>query len=198
MIEFRNFSEEEPYNFFKEYYDLALESEQQSIEAVNISSYDLANKEVNSRYVNLKYIDNKRFIFFSNYGSPKSKQFEKHKQIAATIFWDKINVQIRIKADIKKLSRNNSKKFFKSRSDQKNALAISSNQSSEIKSYEEVVLQYNETLKNSNLRICPEYWGGFCFTPYYFEFWEGHKNRINKRKAYTRLNDKWDSFILQP
>ena len=44
----------------------------------------------------------------------------------------------------------------------------------------------------------PEYWGGFTFTPYYFEFWEGNKNRINKRVAYQFIKNDWKTFILQP
>ena len=44
----------------------------------------------------------------------------------------------------------------------------------------------------------PEYWGGFSFTPYYFEFWEGHKSRVNKRCVYELKNKKWICYILQP
>ena len=81
----------------------------------------------------------------------------------------------------------------------KNAIAISSNQSSKIDSYESVVRNYEEALNmiNENTER-PEYWGGFTFTPYYFEFWEGNKNRINKRVAYQFIKNDWKTFILQP
>ena len=43
--------------------------------------------KLSSRYVNLKVIDNDDFIFFSNYTSPKARDFHYHEQIAATIYW---------------------------------------------------------------------------------------------------------------
>ena len=72
-------------------YDESLKANQQNIEAISISSYSDKNKEVNARYVNLKFVDDKKFIFFSNYLSPKSKEFNNHNQITALIYWNSIN-----------------------------------------------------------------------------------------------------------
>jgi pyridoxine/pyridoxamine 5'-phosphate oxidase len=77
-------------------------------------------------------------------------------------------------------------------------LAISSNQSSVIKSYASVENEYKKTLKNKNLNICPDYWGGYSFTPYYFEFWQGHEFRLNKREAYELNNSQWMHSYLEP
>ena len=54
------------------------------------------------------------------------------------------------------------------------------------------------TLSSENLMKRPDYWGGFSFTPYYFEFWESNEFRLNKRKVFKFAEDKWKSFILQP
>lgn len=198
MIEFKNLPKEKPYRLLKKYYDKALLSEQLFIEGACISSYDPILNEVDSRYVNLKYIHNDKFIFFSNYESPKAKQFEKSNQISVVIFWSNINIQIRIKAKIKKLSIDLSRAHFKKRSPYKNALSIFSKQSSKINSYEELIQGYNSVLKHQILTECPDYWGGYSFTPYYFEFWEGNENRINKRISFEKSNKKWFSNILQP
>ena len=69
------------------------------------------------------------FIFFSNYNSPKAIEFRSHDQISCAIFWSEVNIQIRIKAFIQKTSVSFNNLYFKSRSLEKNALAISSNQS---------------------------------------------------------------------
>ena len=50
----------------------------------------------------------------------------------------------------------------------------------------------------NDLTICPEYWGGFLFKPYYFEFWKGHESRINKREIYKNENNKWIKSFLSP
>ena len=198
MIKFLKQSNDEPYLIFKKKYEEAIQANQPSIEAISISSFDLKSKIVNSRYVNLKFVDNDRFIFFTNYNSPKSNDFQSHKQIAATFFWHATNTQIRIRANIKKTSESFNKKYFKTRSRAKNALAISSNQSQPISTYELIKEKYDNAIKKYNLTKCPEYWGGYEFTPYEIEFWEGNNFRLNKRNLYKKNDTRWDHFILEP
>ena len=198
MINFLNDNLSEPFVRLKEIYDQAITANQGSIEAISISSFDESLSEVNSRYVNLKAVINDEFIFFTNYNSPKSNEFESHNQIAATLYWASINVQIRIKAKIRKTSPEYNQKYFLERSPKKNALAISSSQSKPIDSYESIVKNYKKSLEFDNLEKCPDFWGGYSFTPYYFEFWEGHESRLNKREAYAKNADNWQQCLLQP
>jgi pyridoxamine 5'-phosphate oxidase len=198
MIEFNNLSLEEPYLVFKEKYNESVNARQSNVDAISISSFSTTQDEVNARFVNLKFINNKEFIFFSNYNSAKSKDFSSHPQITALIYWSSINVQIRMKANIKPTLREFNLAYFSERNEKKNALAISSNQSSQIKSYDDIYQNYKKALRTQNLKECPEYWGGYSFTPYYFEFWEGHTSRLNKREVYEIKSDKWEFSILQP
>ena len=198
MITFKNLCEDTPYKIFKKEYENALKNNQESIEAVSISSYSSVTEEVNSRYVNLKFILGKEFIFFTNYHSSKALDFYDHSQISALFYWSSINVQIRIKAKIKKTTNDFNQKYFFDRSEKKNALAISSNQSKPIDSYSQVKENYNKSLKNDDLKKCPEFWGGYSFTPYYFEFWEGHESRINKREVFDKIDGTWKQLYLQP
>ena len=198
MIKFNNISIETPYQIFKQKYEEGLDAQQKNIEAVSISSFSKETNEVNSRFVNLKFINNKEFIFFTNYDSPKSNEFLSHKQITALFFWSNINLQIRLKAYIKKTNTTFNKNYFCERDRTKNALAISSRQSQIISSYQEVIKNYNNSLEFNNLDKCPEYWGGYTFTPFYFEFWEGHSARLNKRNAYQFNKNHWIHTTLQP
>ncbi len=198
MIKFNNLNKEIPFLLFKAKYDKAVDAGQKAIEAISISSFNKEISEVDSRYVNLKFITNDEFIFFSNYNSVKAASFNSHNQIAALVYWPSINVQIRIKAEIKKTSNEFNKKYFFDRSEEKNALAISSNQSKPIDSYNQVKENYNKSLNNDNLKKCPEFWGGYSFTPYYFEFWEGHESRLNKREVYEKSDNSWKHLVLQP
>lgn len=198
MIKFNNLNQSIPYQLLKNKYDEAVDAGQKGIEAISISSFNKEANEVDSRFVNLKFINNDEFIFFSNYESPKAIAFNSHNQIAALIYWSSINVQIRMKAKVKKTSKEFNQKYFFDRSEEKNALAISSNQSNEIVSYNQVKENYNKSLKNDDLKKCPEYWGGYSFTPYYFEFWEGHESRINKREVFQKIDGVWKQSILQP
>ena len=198
MIQFNNLNQSIPYQLLKKKYDDAIDADQKNIEAIAISSFNKRISEVDSRYVNLKFINNDEFIFFSNYDSPKAAAFNSHNQIAASIYWSSINVQIRMKAQIKKTSKEFNQKYFFDRLGEKNALAISSNQSKQIESYSQVKENYNKSLESDDLKKCPEYWGGFSFAPYYFEFWEGHESRINKREVFENTDGIWKHSFLQP
>ena len=67
MIQFNNLSKEPPYLVFKKKYEDSLNANQKNIEAISIASYSTSKKEVNARYVNLKIVEENKFIFFSNY-----------------------------------------------------------------------------------------------------------------------------------
>jgi len=198
MIKFNNLSQEHPYLLFKRLYIESLKAKQKNIEAICISSYSLKNKDVNARFVNLKFVNEKEFIFFSNYNSPKSEDFEFHDQITGLLYWNTTNTQIRMKARIKKTSLDFNQEYFAKRSKKKNALAISSAQSNIISSYDIVKENYEKSIKEDDLLKCPDYWGGFSFTPYYFEFWNGHETRLNRREVYSLNSSEWVKSYLQP
>lgn len=199
MIIIENKSKIVPYKIFFNYYENAINQKQKNIEAVCISTFNPTLSEVESRYVNLKYIAAEEWIFFSNYNSPKARSFSLHNQISALFFWDSINVQIRMKAKIFKTSSNFSNEHYKNRTTEKNALAHSSMQSEKIASYDSVIQNYHKALESSKeVLIRPANWGGYSFTPYYFEFWEGHESRLNKRDVYEISEGNWDHSILQP
>ena len=199
MITFLNNNNFLPYIRLREKYDEAVSADQILVEAMSVSSYNSILNEVNSRYVNLKFVNDNEWIFFSNYESPKSLQFENNNSIAALFFWPKTNIQIRIKAKIARTKMSFSDEYFYNRSRKKNALAIISRQSKTLDSYNNFVDKYNKTLeRNKDLDKRPDYWGGFSFRPNYFEFWEGHKNRLNKREVYNLENGLWERDYLQP
>jgi len=199
MIKFINPNSEKPYSLFLDLYNQALANNQKGIEAISVSSYNQQMNEVEARYVNLKYIADNEWIFFSNYHSPKANQFESHSQVSILIYWASINTQIRMKAKIFKTSAEFSNEHFQGRTKEKNALAISSNQSKVIGSFEEVAKNFYETLESmTSETVRPDFWGGYSFVPYYFEFWQGHENRLNKRHVFELQEKEWVERLLQP
>lgn len=199
MFEITSKIDEAPYQNFYKFYSQALDKGQANPEAIAISSYDSLSDEVDSRFVNLKYITNNQWIFFSNLDSPKAMQFKSHAQVSVLIYWPSVNLQIRMKAKIGEIDSILSDQHFVSRSIEKNTLAIISNQSNEITSYDELVQKYTDRLNsNKEINTRPSYWGGFSFEPYYFEFWTGQKFRLNKRESFQLENNEWQKKILQP
>ena len=163
MINFININKQKPFLKFKEEYDRALLANQDVIEAISVSSFCNITKMVDARFVNLKIVDDDEFIFFTNYNSPKSKQFSSHEQVAVSLYWSATNVQIRIKAQIRKKSPKYNEMYFSKRSHKKNALLFHQSIKAN-RSYNQVKENYNKSLKNDDLKKCPEFWGGYSFT----------------------------------
>ncbi len=189
----------EPYQKLYRLYQEAVKKNQPEIQAVCISSYNTDKNEVDSRFVNLKYINDEEWIFFTNYKSPKAQAFKQNSQISCAIYWEKINAQIRLKAKIFKTSEEFSNMHFEKRTFEKNTLSIISEQSCKISNYENIIDKYNKALKTSPVdQKRPNYWGGYSMKPYQIEFWQGHKNRINKRELFEYNDDKWHKYFLAP
>jgi pyridoxamine 5'-phosphate oxidase len=198
MIKFNDIEDTEPYSTFLKIYNEALVKNQKNIDASIISSFDKTNQEVDSRFVNIKYLTKNEWTFFSNYNSPKAIQFNQHDQISSVFYWDTLNIQIRMRSKIYKSSKAISDTHFNSREHKKNALSISSMQSRPINNYADVVKKYNKVLNKKKLSSRPLYWGGFSFVPYFFEFFEGHESRINKRTSFELNNGIWKKYTLEP
>jgi pyridoxamine 5'-phosphate oxidase len=197
MIKFINVDSSAPYKKFISFYNEAIDHEKY-IDAICISSFNKSLDRVESRFVNLKYIIRDEWIFFTNYKSPKANDFESHNQISAVFFWPSTYSQIRIRAKIAKTSCDFSDKHFMQREPAKNKIAVISEQSKKIESYDALISKLDNLNSNYDLSKRPNYWGGYSFKPYYFEFWEGHESRINKRKIFEKIDGVWEQSFLQP
>ncbi len=197
MIKINIKEKHEPYCRFVSFYNEAIEREQKNIEAGCLSSCDKYNR-VHGRFINIKYVNDDEFIFFSNYQSPKAKDFIQNQNVSLTFFWSSTNSQIRLEGKIRLLDGKRSDNHWRNRSNEKNALAVSSKQSYEANSYDEIKSSYEQVLENADLTIRPSFWGGFVINPTFFEFWKGHEFRLNRREVYILENKKWHKKIIQP
>ena len=118
----------------------------------------------------MKYILKDEWTFFSNYNSTKAKEIQQHDNVSLSIYWNTLDSQLRLKGKISKSSEIISDEHFIKRDSKKNALSVSSEQSSKVDSYETVLKNYNEALENYNFEERPKHWGGYSFIPYYLNF----------------------------
>lgn len=196
MIDFNLNKETSPCLKVFKLYEHAKDASQKFIEAACLSTCD-DSKTPQSRYVNIKYINDNELIFFSNYNSLKAKNIEYSNKISLVFFWDSINCQIRISGTISKLDSKRSDAHWKKRSKEKNILSTISQQSNKIKSYDQITKKFNNSL-DIDVSSRPNYWGGYSISPYYFEIWEGHPSRINKREIFELCNEEWLNYYLEP
>ena len=149
---------------------------------------------INSRTVLLKGINNKGFIFYTNYESRKGNDINFNNTVSLVFLWKELEKQIIIKGNAKKISKKDSEKYFQSRPRSSRIAAWASNQS-KILSYENELkdrfLEYEEKFRNKEIPL-PDFWGGFLVEPKSIEFWIGRKSRMHDRISYTRNQKNWN------
>jgi len=158
------------------------------------------NNKPSSRFVNIKTISNEGLIFYIDYRSNKAKNIANNANVSGVFFWHTINTQIRIEGRAKKTNKIISDKHFEGRSYEKNISSITSFQSAEHKSYEDLLKKYKHNYKqylNQEI-VRPHFWGGYLIDVKLIEFWEGQPNRLNKRKQYKKARGAWVKTHLQP
>ncbi|MGJ0316564.1 pyridoxamine 5'-phosphate oxidase [Aliarcobacter cryaerophilus] len=153
------------------------------------------------RTVLLKYFDNEGFVFFTNYESKKAKQIEQNPKAAALFTWLALERQIKIEANIEKISKADSLKYFLSRPKGSQLGAWVSRQSKTISSRALLEQKFDEMKRkflNKEIPF-PSFWGGYILKPIRIEFWQGGEDRLHDRFLYElKENSEWTISRLAP
>lgn len=170
---------------------------------VNAATLATADKEgrPSARTVLLKGVDERGFVFFTNYESRKGKELAENPRAALVFYWADMERQVCIAGDVTKLSRDESEAYFKTRPKGSRLAARVSHQS-EIVENRAVLEERWKTVEaqhhGENVPM-PEYWGGYLLAPIRIEFWQGRPNRLHDRFQYVKQPDKtWRIERLSP
>jgi len=154
-----------------------------------------------ARIVLLKGVDERGFVFYTNYESQKGRQLIVNPYAALVFLWDKLERQVRIEGKVVKLDIEESKEYFHSRPKASQLGAWASDQSRVIPN-REVLEQKLEDLKTEYKDAAvpiPEHWGGFRVIPNRIEFWQGRPSRLHDRLVYDLQDDgNWQVQRLSP
>ncbi|HEX4045599.1 MAG TPA: pyridoxamine 5'-phosphate oxidase [Gammaproteobacteria bacterium] len=153
-----------------------------------------------ARVVLLKQVTEEGFVFFTHYTSPKARQAESSGVVALNFYWPALARQVRIKGQIKRLTREASVAYFATRPRESQISTAASQQSAVIsdRSEWEQRMQAIATQYADQPIPCPDYWGGYCVVPYEFEFFQGRDARINDRLRYRLIKQQWQIDRLSP
>lgn len=189
----------DPFNQFDRWFKEADEASIPDFNAMVLSTVS-NDKKPSSRVVLLRGIEQKGFVFFTNYNSKKGKEIELNNAGSLLFFWPQIERQIRIEGVIEKISEQSSDEYFITRPKESRIGAWASDQSSVIegrKALEDIYLKTAESFINSDVAR-PPHWGGYVLKAEYFEFWQGRENRLHDRIAYNFNKKKWKISRLAP
>lgn len=193
---------DDPIHQFKVWLDEATENKE-IIEptAMNLATYckDLG---LSSRMVLLKGVDERGFVFFTNYDSRKAHDLLNHEQAALCFWWGALERQVRIEGEVVKVAEQESDDYFQSRPRGSQIGAIASKQSHVMNSYQALrdqVQNVEEKYKDLVVIPRPGYWGGYRVIPKAIEFWQGRPCRLHDRLKYTKgENGDWTIERLSP
>jgi pyridoxamine 5'-phosphate oxidase len=189
-----------PMDQFEQWWEEAIQSNIDEVNAFTLSTIGL-NGAPQARVVLLKGFTPSGFIFYTNYESNKGKEIEANPNVAMNFFWKELERQVRITGTIKKVSTEDSEKYFHSRPIGSQVGAWSSPQSQVIpdRTYLENLMNENlEKYKEGNVPL-PPHWGGYIIHPTNIEFWQGRSSRLHDRLHYSLQADhSWTKVRLAP
>lgn len=188
-----------PINEFKIWFKSAQENNILEPNAMTLSTFS-DTSGINSRTVLLKGVEEKGFIFYTNYNSRKGVDINNNNNVSLVFLWKEIEKQIIVKGKASKISKKESKKYFESRPRKSKIAAWASKQSSEIKDEKELnsrFLEYEKKFLDDKIPL-PDFWGGYIIVPDSIEFWIGRKSRMHDRIIYLKNNDDWIIKKLYP
>lgn len=153
------------------------------------------------RMVLLKDMDERGFVFYTNYESRKGRELADTPWAALTFFWPEMERQIRIEGRVEPVSAEESDAYFHSRPVGSQLSASASHQSQVISGrevLEERVAELSAQYQGQEIPR-PADWGGFRVIPDTIEFWQGRPNRLHDRLRYRLLADgRWQIERLSP
>ncbi len=142
------------------------------------------------------------FTFFSNYQSNKAKDMEIHPQVSLLFFWPTLEMQIKIKGSVEKISEAESEAYFSSRPRLSQIGAWASKQSSVIPNFDYLQEKVLELEKKYQDQVIPKppHWGGYRVEPTMMEFWFGRMGRLHERYVFERSSphDSWERYLKSP
>lgn len=189
----------DPIAEFRVWFAAAVDAKLPNVNAMTLASID-ARARPAARIVLLKEVDDRGFVFFTNYDSRKGHDLAAHPFAALVLYWEPMHRQIRIEGTIEKITGAESDAYFASRPRGSQLGAIASPQSQTIESRK--VLEDRIAALDATLGAAPpprpDNWGGYRVVPDMIELWQGQPSRLHDRVRYRRADGDWRRDRLAP
>jgi pyridoxamine 5'-phosphate oxidase len=185
---------------FEQWMQDAIDAKVNEVAACNLATVDKNNKP-SARIIYLREFSDNEFYFYTNYDSRKAAEIANNPNVCLTFFWPELERQVRIEGVIsKKAEAEKSDAYFNARPQDSKIGAWSSPQSKVLKDREELnsFIENNKTKYKDQEIPRPDFWGGYIIKANYYEFWQGRKNRLHDRIAFTLENENWKIERLAP
>ena len=175
-------------------------AEPMDLTAMTLATADKEGRP-SARIVLLKGVDQRGFVFYTNYDSRKGQELAENAQAALVFYWSDQEREVCVAGEVSKLPPAESDAYFKSRPRGSQLGAWASQQSAVVRDRAALEEKWNQMeAQYAGQQIPrPPHWGGYVSSPARIEFWQGRPNRLHDRFRYTRQPDKtWRIERLSP
>jgi len=152
------------------------------------------------RTVLLKSMDDRGFVFYTNYNSRKARDLTATGRGSLMFYWRSLERQVRIDGRAEKVSAEESDAYFLTRPLESRWSVYASRQSEVIESRESLESRFTIARQEYGDRVPrPVWWGGYRIVPEEFEFWQGRPSRLHDRLRYVEeARGMWRRERLAP
>jgi pyridoxamine 5'-phosphate oxidase len=160
-----------------------------------------ADARPSARTVLLKGVDERGFVFFTNYESRKGQELTSNPRGALVFLWHmEPKRQVLVQGRVERVPREESEAYFATRPRGSRLAALVSNQSRPLESRKQLEDAFAEAESTYFDDVpLPEHWGGFVLEPETIEFWESRPNRLHERVRFSKNEDgSWAAERLAP
>ena len=152
------------------------------------------------RVVLCKGLDERGLVFYTGYGSRKSRDLGVEPWCALALLWHDVGRQVRVEGPAERVAAAESDAYFASRPRDSQLGAWASPQSQVVPDRADLdarLVEAERTFDDGQVTR-PDGWGGWRVAAQAVEFWQGRQGRLHDRLLFTRDGAGWRRERLAP
>ncbi|MGH7895894.1 MAG: pyridoxamine 5'-phosphate oxidase [Candidatus Binatia bacterium] len=152
------------------------------------------------RFVLLKGVDPRGFVFFTDARSRKGRELATRPRASLAFYWDATGKQVRVEGRIVPVAAAEADAYWATRPRGSRLAASVSIQSAPMPSHAWLLARWRRLRREIGRHAVPRppRWGGFRLAPTSIEFWTRRAHRLHLRERYERTHRGWRRTLLQP